>query len=104
MDFLGSLAARRPLADYPKASAKALLFKLSPELGTTMDPGRPLIVEPRQICFERAFADTKDVAPLTAKNLADQAPAKPGGSNDLLDRCPHFDSSRIAALVSSRRR
>ena len=63
-----SMPARRPFADYPKASTKALVFKLSPELSATMDPGRPLIVEPRQICFERAFTDTKDIAPLTAKD------------------------------------
>ena len=38
IDFLGSSAARRPFADYPKASTKTLVSKLSPELSATMIP------------------------------------------------------------------
>jgi len=51
--FLRPTAPRRLLADDPKASVKCLLVEPPPQLGAVADVGRPLLVESRQVGFER---------------------------------------------------
>src|SRR5260370_36423836 len=51
-----------------------------------MTPRRPLLVQPREVGFERAAPNAEDVRPLTAKHLSGEPATVAGAAHDLLDR------------------
>ena len=58
-------AARCPFGDDVQAAPEAQLPELPPQRGAITPSGRPLLVQPRQVGFQRTLTGTKDIGPQT---------------------------------------
>ena len=72
IDPFGLPAARHPFRHNPQRTTKALRFQAPPEFGPVPISRRPLIIEPRQIGFQRALTNSEDIATFTAQDPTDQ--------------------------------
>ena len=86
---LGASPARCPFGHDPKRTAESLCPQATPEFGSAPAAGRPLSVEPWQVCVEGALPNPEDVIAFATDHLPNQLPAVAGPTDNLLDAARH---------------
>ncbi len=77
-----------PFGHDPQRSTKSPRSHAPPQVGTIARSFGPLLIQPRQMGFQRALPNPEHIAAFTAQNPANQAATVPGAPYDLLDGDP----------------